>query len=168
MNLPIYKLSHPGSCRTKGRAAAVVVAQAVIDDDRTDIVAHYWTLSARGYAICSIGGRRIWLHRMVLRLGTGTPEHDCVHLNGDKLDNQAANLEEVTRSDTNLMMTRHMRSDNTSGIRGVICDNRPLARRWRGQVSVAGRHYATKRFETRDEALAALNNLRTLLRVPVS
>jgi hypothetical protein len=144
---------------------AVVVAQAVIDDDRTDLAKRYWTLGRRGVPVTFEGGKHIYMGRLV----AGIPEDgkwDVVNENGNKLDNRCANLRVLRRSETNLLVNRAMRCDNTSGVRGIVRDKRPLCNRWRGQVQVGGRNYATKRFATMGEAIIALRELRLALNVP--
>jgi hypothetical protein len=167
MKIHVHQLAYPGSCKTKGRGSAKVVACAIVDNNQHNIAKLYWTLSPYGYALSHRHGKEVRMHRLVL----GIPDKiklDVVHLNRDRLDNRKRNLKAMSRSSTALLMNRKMRSDSTTGFRGITCIRRPrysTPKRWRGQVYVGGRYFATKRCATCNEAIRALNKIRVGLGV---
>jgi hypothetical protein len=77
--IPVHRI--PGrSNKAKGRASAVVVAHAIVDDDRADLAGFFWTLSG-GYAVRRDGGTSFMHHCVIGRW----PGLDVSHLNANKL-----------------------------------------------------------------------------------
>lgn len=164
MMIPVHRLPYPGTCKAKGRKMAVVVAHAIVDDDLADLANHFWTLMD-GYAITSIGGKRVLMHHLVVGRMQGM---DVSHENTNRLDNRRNNLKVCSRSVNMLNPADGPRKSNKScGLRGVTRDDsgRRLAKPWRGKVTVKGRTYQTTRFATAEEAADALARLREDLRV---
>lgn len=164
MLIPIYRLTERSN-KAKGRATAVEAAKAQVDDDRSDLLDHFWTLSPDGYAKTYIGGRQVFMHRLVLNTDA---QGDVSHINANRLDNRRANLALGTRSANLLNTADPLSGANTSGFRGVTRDDRgrSLKRPWRGKVSVSRKTYQTRRYATPQEAAVALNELRARLGVP--
>ena len=162
IEIPVHRVPNR-SCKAKGRAAAVVVGHAIVDDDQARLATHFWTLHS-GYASRREAGRTIFMHHDVAGRVVGA---DVSHENANKLDNRRANLRHLSRSDNMLNEADGRRASSTSPYRGVTRDdrNRLLTRPWRGKVTVKGRTYQTRRFETAEEARDALAKLRAELRV---
>lgn len=166
MKVPVYVVPDR-SCKAKGRAKARLVAWATLDRNTSGrrIARYFWTLNADGYACTRVMGHTVFMHHMVLGKRCG---HDVAHRNANKLDNRSINLEHASRSANMLNTADPLRSNNTSGYRGVTRDdrNRRLRWPWRGKVMVRGRSYQTARHATARQAAMALNALRSLLGVP--
>lgn len=161
ITVPVHRV--PGrSCKAKGRAKAKVVAEARIDDGFARLLQYFWTIHD-GYAVRGAGGRTIFMHHDVAGRITGL---DVSHENGDKLDNRCANLRHVSRS-TNMLNPNDpvSRARRSCPYRGVCRDDksRPLAKPWRGKVTVNGKIHQTARTATAEEARDALRGLRISL-----
>lgn len=109
--------------------------------------------SGRLYAYAKIGGTAVGLGRFVLGLEKGD-EREADHVNLNPLDNRRCNLRIATRFENN--QNRRMRSDNTSGYKGVSflksCrDGRP----WLSQIQANGTIFNLGRFSTAQEGHAA-------------
>jgi hypothetical protein len=116
----------------------------------------YWTVTL------TIGGRArpIKAHRIIYALTHGRwPKHDIDHRDQNKTANQIENLRDA--SDALNKQNVSMRSDNTSGIKGVSWDRR--RGKWVAKMGVSGRQLHLGRFDTRDEAEAAVVLARRLL-----
>lgn len=138
---------------------AKVVALALVNDDRADLDSHFWTLHS-GYAARHAGGQTIFMHHDVIGRSPGL---DVSHENANKLDNRRGNLRHVTRGDNMRNPADGPNSARRScPFRGVTRDDRsrPLARPWRGKVTVNGKTHQTRRFGTPEEARDALDDLR--------
>lgn len=78
------------------RKAGEIVAWATIDADNFEQFSQWrWSLSSKGYAMCS-GSTS--MHRLVLGRRKGDPG-DVDHVNRDKMDNRRVNLRVVTHSE---------------------------------------------------------------------
>ena len=113
-------------------------AYALVDDeDLEDLSQYKWQLSNPGYAsrhIPMTDGKNIGMHRHLMN----PPKHmEVDHINGNKLDNQRANLRIVTHA-TNMKNVK-VHKDSKSGIRGVYWDN--TFKRWKAQLCVDGVRY---------------------------
>lgn len=121
----------------------------LIDEADERLVAqHEWWIDSKGYVTGSVNGKRIRLHRYLLRPGSS----DLVdHANRNKLDNRRCNLRIATRSQN--ARNSKMRSHNTSGFRGVYwCRD---TQKWRAEIRVNGKGVKIGRFKSkRDAALA--------------
>lgn len=110
---------------------------------------------------CAIKGRstRIHLighqyraHRLAwLYMTGGWPEHEVDHRDRDPSNNKWRNLRVATHQQ-NLCNTK-LRSDNTSGGKGVRLDKRNG--RWRARIHIGNRERSVGAFDTFDEASAA-------------
>ncbi len=125
--------------------------QTVVDADDYEYLAQWrWKLHPQGYAARSTwdAGDRKWVTVLMHRLIAHTPAHlQTDHINRDRLDNRRSNLRNVTPSVNT--WNQGMRSDNTSGVRGVCFDR--TRRKWKathGKRSLG-------RFDSFAEAVAA-------------
>ena len=116
--------------------------------------------SVAGYINPSRGYRRIkfqdgiWAtHRLAWLFGTGEDPGDLTvdHINRNKLDNRLVNLRLATQAQQN--MNKGLRSNNTSGFKGV-CWHREN-RKWRAKVYIKGKGKHLGYFATKEEAVEA-------------
>lgn len=129
-----------------------VVAHAKLDDEFGWLGRWRWQMNKHGY----VYRKNMLMHRVVLGLSRG----DGIvtdHINGDPLDNQLANLRRTNGSGNQQNQTR-LRKDNRSGIRGVYWHNG--YQRWYGSAKQSGVLHRTKGYVTKEEAAAALADLR--------
>jgi len=93
---------------------------AVVDDgDLATVSAHRWWAKPRDatnggyYAYCNIGGRTVYMHRLLMDAPRGLTVD---HINGDGLDNRRSNLRLATigQNNANKAIVR-----SASGYRGV-------------------------------------------------
>ena len=99
------------------------------------------------------------VHRLVWTYHGNDPVDFIDHINGDVLDNRIENLRAATHSQ-NCMNTR-LRSDSTSGIKGVHWNK--AKQMWRGVVIVDGKHYYAGYFENKNDAGSEVAKLRQKL-----
>lgn len=86
-----------------------------------------WVPAMNGfYALSTIDGRAIAMHRYILGCGTESVDHK----NGDTLDNRRDNLRPCT--DTQNQGNRKLNANNTSGFKGVSWLKRK--KRWRAAI----------------------------------
>lgn len=134
---------------TNGRGVALV------DDADFDALALRRWLWSNGYAYTYLGraetrpyGHRGGLmHRIVACAPTGM---DVDHIDGDRLNNQRANLRVCTRSE-NMRNRNASRTTARSGVLGVHADGA----RWSARLHVNGRTMDFGTFDTIAEARAA-------------
>ena len=114
-----------------------------------------WHDKKRGqrYVKIQINGQRYRAHRLAWIVSKGPiPDgHDVDHRNGDSLDNRLDNLRPATRSQ-NIMNSR-LRSDNTSGLKGV--SYHPRKRKHQARITLNGRTHSLGYYDTAEEAYAA-------------
>lgn len=110
-------------------------------------------LSAGGYRVGSLSGDYgVRAHRVLFAMMTGKDvQGEIDHINGDRLDNRAANLRVVQHSEN--MRNQRIRSNNKSGVCGVFWCN--TASRWSANIKVNGRNKTLGHFDTIDEATRA-------------
>jgi len=127
--------------------------EALIDDRDAHLAAFKWTADVRPngivYARRLVGGRKVYLHRAVMRV---EERHILVdHRNGDGRDCRRDNLRVGDKS-----LNAHnggVRSDNTSGYRGVSFKAR--FQKWDAKIEINGREKYLGRFSTPEAANAA-------------
>jgi hypothetical protein len=112
-----------------------------------------------GYRRIKIMYKLYAVHRIVWTMHGNAPMDFIDHINGDVLDNRIENLRAVTHSQ-NCMNTR-LRSDSTSGIKGVHWNN--TKQMWRGVVIVDGKHYYVGYFKNKNDAGSEVAKLREKL-----
>lgn len=99
-----------------------------------------------------IFGQRHKVHRIIWLMQTGEwPKGEIDHIDGNGLNNAWANLRDVTHSQN--MMNAAVRSDSTSGYKGVSYDkSRDM---WYAYINVDGKRKMLGRHKTKQEAVAA-------------
>lgn len=110
-------------------------------------------LSDGGYIRIGTNRKGVQAHRLAYRFMTGNdvPKgYEIDHINGDRADNRWINLRLVTRSQNN--MNAVIRSNNTSGVKGVSFDRRRGL--WSAEIKVNGKKTFLGRFATIEEAAA--------------
>jgi hypothetical protein len=125
---------------------------ALIDDEDYDLVSsHKWYVKPgprphyASYALTSIDGRTIYMHRLLL----GFPQGLCVdHANGDGLDNRRSNLRLATASQN----AANSQRQDEGKFRGISRDRRPLTRPFRAYVGHGAGRWRGKRRATPEEA----------------
>jgi hypothetical protein len=121
---------------------------AIVDaDDAERVLAFNWSKHSNGYAYRMVGRQCILLHRFILGLPVARdPTVD--HINRVKLDDRKANLRTGSKSQN--AINSKVRSDNTSGFRGVTWDK--AEGKWMARIHVNGRTRNLGRFATAEEA----------------
>ena len=111
----IYNSNNIERCRTK------------IDLDDVERCSKYkWHINDNGYIMSKMNNSMKSLHRFLLNY----PLSYIDHINRNKLDNRARNLRLCTSQLNNINSS--MRSNNTSGVRGVSWDN--TRKKWVAQL----------------------------------
>jgi hypothetical protein len=86
--------------------------EAIVCDCHYDLVKNLnWNYDGR-YARNTVGRRKTYLHKLIC------PDGMVDHINRNKLDNRCSNLRIATYSEN--IMNTGIRSDNTSGVKGVV------------------------------------------------
>lgn len=131
--------------------------RALIDEmDFSMVGKHRWwynggTKGYGSYAVTMIGGKKVYMHRLVASPGKG--EH-VDHKNGNKLDNRRSNLRLCSRSQN--LANQKMKSTNTSGFIGVSLSTFRSGRtRWCAKVYKDGRSIHLGYFDSKEEAARA-------------
>jgi len=89
-----------------------------------------------GYRKGSVGGRKVYAHRVIWAMQTGQwPAGEVDHINGDRADNRLQNLRDVPRR-INAKNAR-CRATNTSGMMGVWQIRQ--TGKWRSSITIDGR-----------------------------
>ena len=124
---------------------------AYIDAADADLVESYgrWSADKRSNGFYArYSPERIYLHRLIM----GFPDGLVDHRDGDTLNCRRGNLRIVTPSQS-VMNTKMIRSNNTSGHRGVIWDK--SRGKWRAEINVHSRRIYLGRFDQIEDAIAA-------------
>lgn len=88
-----------------------------------------------GYRLCSVKKQRIYAHRIIWCMMTGSwPSMEIDHANGKKSDNRWSNLRLATRQQN--AMNRAADSTNKSGFKGVSFHKG----KWRAVIKAGGKH----------------------------
>lgn len=107
-----------------------------------------------GYRQISVNGKKYYAHRLAWLYMTGDmPTFEIDHINGDKDDNRWANLREA--SHTNNVMNIGLRSDNSSGYKGVSKKRNS----WQARIWLDGKQTVIGCFPTKEEAARAYDKL---------
>lgn len=127
---------------TKGRFA-------VIDkQDAKRVKNHLWYYGERGYAVTTINGKNITMHRFILNLSNSSIIVD--HIDGDKLNNSFSNLR-IADTFENSHNTRPPRTAKTSKYKGVC----KVKSKWKARIRSRGVTYNLGLFDTEREAAVA-------------
>jgi hypothetical protein len=125
--------------------------ECVVDDDVFEWAStKRWRINDSGYFVCGGGNNKKRLHRLIMNEPEG---FDIDHVNGNKLDNLRSNLRICSRQENNY--NRGVRSDNTTGFRGVWFDKR--TGRFRCEIKKEGKKYSLGTYKTAAEAANAYN-----------
>lgn len=93
-----------------------------------------FTANFCGYKCGGIFGKRYLAHRIIWLMQTDAWPDEVDHISGDRSDNRWCNLRNVTGRENR--KNQKLRSNNRSGVMGVIWDERRNS--WRAQVRVDG------------------------------
>jgi hypothetical protein len=108
------------------------------------------TVSNKGYLIIRLNDDRYLAHRLAWLYVHGVAtDGELDHINGNTLDNRLINLREVSHSQN--LMNSKIRSDNSTGYRGICWDNQKL--KWKVQISRKGSNRLQRHFVTLAEAV---------------
>ena len=133
------------------------IAYALVDDDIYDVLrARTWSIHSQGYPISSYGGKYIFLHLEVFRLRYGDKDTNTEihHKDGNKLNAQTENLEELS----NAKHSHHhpQRQHNTSGFTGVHYHKH--AKKYVARVTVEKKVHSLGYYNNKEEAAKAVND----------
>jgi hypothetical protein len=125
----------------------------VDDEDYPLLIGQKWRISKNGYAVgnCRINNRgaNLYLHRLLLGLKHGD-EREVDHINGDRLDNQRANLRIATREQNCHNLTKARGSSRFKGVCWAKND-----KRWQAQINEGGRYRYLGQFKNEEDAARA-------------
>lgn len=109
-------------------------------------------LGSHGYIVICADGREFLGHKLAWVWVYGVwATADLDHINRVRTDNRIANLRLVTPSENTF--NAGLRSDNTSGYRGISWDS--SRRKWCAYIAVNGKLLHLGRFASIDDAIAA-------------
>ncbi|WP_289169900.1 HNH endonuclease [uncultured Pseudoalteromonas sp.] len=108
--------------------------------------------NGKSYKYIALFGKVMLAHRLAFLYMTGRHPKMVDHDNGNGLDNRWCNIVEVNGSSQNNKNQR-LRSDNTSGVTGVIWYKR--TGQWKARITVDGKHKSLGYFNDKSEAIAA-------------
>lgn len=124
------------------------IEKAIIDNDDVDKCKDYkWSLTAYGYVTARVEGKRTLLHNFVMNRN-GSLKIQLDHKNRKPLDCRKSNLRICTCSENKYNIA--IRTDNTSGFRGVYLDKR--SNKWIAEIVANNQHYPLGRFDDKVEA----------------
>jgi hypothetical protein len=119
-----------------------------------------FTADDRGYKQGSVGGINVRAHQVTWAMMTGAWQTDDIdHVDMDKGNNRWPNLRAASRSENKFNVG--LRSDNTSGIKGVWYHSQ--CRKWAAEVVVDGEKHSLGVFLTKQEAAQAAAQARIVL-----
>lgn len=133
--------------------------EAIIDSKYSDLINLRWWVHTRNYTNYAYtqmdypNRKSIYLHRMIMELEVGHKlqrNQQIDHINHDGLDCRIENLRFATQSNNNA--NTQIRSDNTSGFKGVSFDKR--RNKWYAQIGYNGKHLFLGYFPTAEDAFA--------------
>lgn len=106
--------------------------------------------NGRGHWRITIDGERYLAHRLAVFYVTGKwPEGDLDHRDRQRANNRWRNIRPAT--DSQNQANRKVRSDSTTGIKGVV----PHGNRFRARIKVRGKSVSLGVHDTQEEAAAA-------------
>lgn len=112
------------------------------------------SLQDSGYILLEINGNTYRAHRIAwLYIYGKFPVEQLDHINRDRADNSIANLRECSSKENSYNTS--VRSDNTTGYKGVSIDKR--SGRYRAYITVSGKQKSLGYYSTPEEAAEAYN-----------
>lgn len=138
-----------------------ISARAKIDEDDVErVLARKWYCrKGDGYIVSTSAGKALFLHHFII----GNSEI-VDHINRDRSDNRKENLRNVTFQQN--ILNSSLRSDNTSGIKGVQYDKR-RASPWYCTIHVNGKTTYGGYFKTKEEAATKRKELEDKYHLPI-
>lgn len=111
--------------------------------------------------LCVSGiGTKKQVHRLLAQAFIPLPDLENVyqvdHINGDRSDNRLSNLRWATHSEN--MRNSKMRSNNTSGVKGVSWQKR--RQKWQAIISINAKPKFLGYFDNKDDAIVTINEAR--------
>lgn len=101
--------------------------------------------------------KRVMLHRIIAE--NFIPNHNNYttvdHINGNKLDNRIENLRWCSQAQNSRFDNHKLRTNNTSGFRGISFDKR--CNKYQTEVNVAGKQIYVGKFDTLEMAIQERN-----------
>lgn len=121
-------------------------------DDEAIAAQRSWCCDKNGYAVGSINGKSVFLHRFLLDLPVGV---ETDHANHNTLDNRRCNLRPATRSQNfgNKLKTRIGATSRFKGVSRV-----KKTGKWQAQSRTSEKTIYLGKFSTEIEAAQAYNN----------
>lgn len=104
--------------------------------------------------VCDDYPNGIFLHRLIMNIENNN-KVVIDHINHNTLDNRKKNLRIVTQQQN--VLNTSLRSDNTSGAKGVYLDKR--YNKWYCQITFNGHTYTKRLFDTKEEAIQVRREL---------
>lgn len=105
-----------------------------------------------GYLLVRFAGALLKCHRVAFAIHHKRwPSFDIDHKNGIRTDNRISNLREANRQQN--AMNQGLRSDNTSGHKGVHW--RKIERKWWAQIQISGKCKSLGLYDDINEAINA-------------
>jgi predicted GIY-YIG superfamily endonuclease len=99
---------------------------AIIDaEDVGRVSQHSWCIDSMGYAVARVNGKKVLLHRFLLRVTNRSQIVD--HINGDRLDNRKSNLKIGTQAEN---VRNKAKIYSISGYRGLDYNSK-TSKSWR-------------------------------------
>ncbi len=103
-----------------------------------------WNHTYYGYVGSNKKG---FLHRYIMGVDKG---YEIDHINHNTLDNRRQNLRICTRQQNG--RNQKIRTDNTSGVKGVYYSKDKRKKRWRALIFINGKEIHLGRYMTKEEA----------------
>lgn len=117
----------------------------------TEIGSRAGYIAGNGYRYVGVDGKRLLEHRVIFALIHGRwPANSLDHINRVPTDNRPENLRECSHLEN--MQNTSVRSDNTTGVKGVSWDR--ARSRYAAELVVDGKKKYLGRFLTLEEAAA--------------
>lgn len=134
--------------------SGAVKAETIVDASDYLLVKQYkWSLSNNGYVVTRKSRGSIGLSSLVLGIHA-TKQMVVDHINGDTFNNRKCNLRQCTTQQN--FQNQKIKTNNSSGFKGVFWDKR--LKRWRARIKVnyVGKHLGC--FSKKEDAALAYNN----------
>lgn len=131
-------------------------AEILVDEEDYELLRQYhWRrCGTKGqYAATTINDHTVYMHRLLTQEVDG---FEVDHVDGNKLNNQRANLRLVTGSQN--MQNRHGESKSTTGYWGVYVKKGHDKKRFYARIMVNYQHFHLGYFETAEEAAVAASD----------